>query len=119
MIRCLAVAALALGLSGCLNPNLTVEQSLFDTQSRYTELGAVVVHYVQLPLCEPRPAVRCADESVVRALQRADSEVFNVLLAAEAARGNPDEAQYRALAASALSRLRVIIVESAVREVLQ
>ena len=121
MKHVLAVAVVAFGLSGCLGSNttLTIEQSLFDTQSRYTELGAVAVAYVQLPLCEPVPLVRCADQDVVGAIQRADREVYNVLKAATAARGTPDEAQYRALAVSALSRLRIVIVNNMVREVLQ
>ena len=108
-----------LALGSCTTANLTTQQTLFDTQTRYTELGAVAARYVSLPLCEPVPLVRCAEEGVVRAIQQADKEIYFVLQAAEAARGTLDEDQYRALAAAALSRLRIVIVESAVRETLQ
>ncbi len=112
----LGLSILALLLVACApSRDLTVEQSLFDTQSRYVELGAVAAAYVALPYCEPVPLVRCADESTVKAIQRADREVYNVLKAAEAARGTPDEAQYRALAVSALSRLRMVVVREALQ----
>ncbi len=110
---------LALFLGACASGQLTTQQTLFDTQARYNELGAVAARYVSLPLCEPIPLVRCADLSVVRAIQQADKEIYFVLQAAEAARGTLDEDQYRALAAAALSRLRIVIIESAVKETLQ
>ena len=116
------VLMVTLGISSCIaGPNLTTQQSLFDTQTRYTTLGAVVLHYVSQPLCREvwTAAEPCADEPVVRALQRVDGEVFNVLLAAEAARGTLDEEQYRALAASALRRLRAVIVQHAIKEVIR
>ena len=111
-----------LGISSCIaGPKLTTQQSLFDTQTRYTKLSAVVLHYVSQPLCLAPAviAVPCAEEKVVRVLQRVDGEVFNVLLAAEAARGTLDEEQYRALAASALWRLRAVIVQHAIKEAIQ
>ncbi len=115
---------LVLFLVGCADQaNLTTQQSLFDTQTRYTKLGAVALHYVSLPLCLPPPLdltlQKCADENVVRVIQRVDREVFNVLLAAEAARGTLDEEMYRTLAASALKRLRLVIVKHAIEEAIK
>ncbi len=108
----LGAFALVLFLGACTATLFTPAQSLYDTQARYTQLGAVALHYILRPLCEPMVlAEPCADEGVVRAIQKVDQEVFNVLLAAEAARGTVDADTYRQLAASALARLRALLVQ--------
>ncbi len=103
--------ALALFLGACATANLTPAQSLYDTQERYNQLGAIALHYILRPWCEPMVAEPCADEDVVRAIQKVDAEVYTVLMAAEAARGTVDIDTYRALAASALGRLRALLVQ--------
>lgn len=118
------VMALAgLLLSCVVSQNLTPPQSLFDIQTRYTKIGAVVLHYVSLPSCSAPESVitvaPCAEEEVVQALRWADQEIYTVLIAAEVARGTVDAEAYRKLAASALGRLRAVIAANLVREALQ
>ncbi len=106
-----------LALAACApRQDLTPAQSLFDLQVRYTHLGAVVAQYVELPYCGPAVVVRCADETLVLALQAADQDVYALLLGA---RGATDTEVYLRLATVALSRLRVLVVEHAIREVTQ
>lgn len=108
-------------LAACASQgNLTTGQALFDIQTRYTNLAAVVLRYVQQPICLTEPSlVPCADPSVVEVLQHADHEAYQVLAAAEIARGTVDAETYRALALAAVSRLRSEIAAYAIREALQ
>ena len=99
--------------------NLTTAQTLFEMQSQYVNLGRIALRYLRLPICTPAHVERCADEQVVRAVKRADQEVYTVLRAAELARNTPDAEQYRTLATAALGRLRTVFVTHAIRGALQ
>lgn len=117
----LLACVLALGLAGCVSTaNLTSAQSLFNIQTRYTELGAVVIAYVALPLCEDVELYeRCADLNVVRTLQHAEQTFYLALVIAEAARDTIDAERYRVLAVAALAQLRGAIIKYSIRKVLK
>ncbi len=118
-MKALLVGLVLLMLGGCAGKStLSSAQQLYQLQGQYNAMGAAVLAYVNQPLCMDEIAVPCANVDVVWALQVVDREVYNVLLAAEAARHTADAQLYLRLVEAALARLRAGLVRYAITETL-